>query len=402
MQQRAELRGMAWNHPRALDPLEAISAAWSRERNQPVRWDARSLKDFEDQPLHELADHYDLLLIDYPFVGVAATSGLIAAVDDWAPASYLEDQARHSVGPSFDSYGWGGKQWALAVDAACQVAAVRDELLEIAPRHRVPASWTDVAALARALRGAPSRVAVPLNANHAYCAFLSIGVGEADAGFWRPGERIEQDAARAALGFLRALARDLHPCSRDDDPIGISERMSRSDEIAYVPLLFGYSSYARDGFRPHRLRFLDAPRGASGRRGSVLGGVGLALSIGGASRAGAAELACRIAGRDAQCGLYASSGGQPGHAAAWVSDAVNAQTNGFFAATRATIEQAFVRPRVPGHRRFQPLAGEVVHRCIWNQLPVDAALAELDRLADELLADWVAAPADRWHPEVAR
>ena len=79
MQQRVELRGMAWNHPRALDPLAAISAAWSLERDQVVLWDARPLKDFEDQPLDELAAYYDLLLIDYPFVGVAATSGMIAA-----------------------------------------------------------------------------------------------------------------------------------------------------------------------------------------------------------------------------------------------------------------------------------------------------------------------------------
>jgi len=179
MQQRVELRGMAWNHPRALDPLAAISAAWSLERDQVVLWDARPLKDFEDQPLDELAAYYDLLLIDYPFVAVAATSGLIAAVDDWVPAAYLADQARHAVGPSFESYGWGGRQWALAIDAACQVAAVRDDLLASAASSPPPDSWHEVAALARAVRHSSSRVALPLNPNHAYCAFLSVAASEA-------------------------------------------------------------------------------------------------------------------------------------------------------------------------------------------------------------------------------
>ena len=43
---------MAWDHPRALEPLQAISAAWGAENGIDVQWVARPLKDFEDQPLH--------------------------------------------------------------------------------------------------------------------------------------------------------------------------------------------------------------------------------------------------------------------------------------------------------------------------------------------------------------
>jgi multiple sugar transport system substrate-binding protein len=99
----AALRGMAWDHPRARDPLEAISTAWTRRTGIPVQWNARSLKEFEDQPLEELASEHDLVLVDYPFMGIAATSDLIVAVDDWTDAAYLADQARNSVGPSYDS-----------------------------------------------------------------------------------------------------------------------------------------------------------------------------------------------------------------------------------------------------------------------------------------------------------
>ena len=156
-----DLRGMAWDHPRARDPLAAISAAWSKTNGVAVHWDARPLKDFEDQPLEELASRYDLVLIDYPFVGVAAKSGLIwCAVNDWVDAAYLADQGEHSVGPSFASYDWAGKQWALAIDAACQVSAVRDDLWRAAKLGALPSTWDQVAQLAAAnvaMPGAGSR-----------------------------------------------------------------------------------------------------------------------------------------------------------------------------------------------------------------------------------------------------
>lgn len=226
----------------------------------------------------------------------------------------------------------------------------------------------------------------PAQQNHAYCAFLSVGVGLAGARFWPAGARIDRAAGGEALEFLRALALDLHPASRTDDPIAISDRMSTSDEIVFVPLMFGYSSYARPGFRPRRLRFGNAPRGPSGARGSVLGGVGLALSARSQERDSAADLARMIGSSEVQQGLYAESGGQPGHAAAWSAASVNAQTGGFFTATRGTIETAFVRPRVAGHRAFQPAAGAAIHRHLWSAGgSASGCLDEIDGLADALL-----------------
>ncbi len=165
--------------------------------------------------------------------------------------------------------------------------------------------------------------------------------------------------------------------------------MASSDEILYVPLMFGYSSYARPGFRPRPLRFGDAPRGPSGERGTVLGGVGLAVSARRAHREMAADLARHIASPEVQRGTYARAGGQPGHGAAWESPHVNALTGNFFVATRRSIDHAFVRPRVSGHRPFQPLAGELIHEFIWtNDGSADACLREYGRLADLLLSDW--------------
>ena len=83
--------------------------------------------------------------------------------------------------------------------------------------------------------------------------------------FWRAGQPVSRAAGLEALEFLRALAPA--PCIRHhatEDPIGISDRMAGSDEILYVPLMFGYSSYARREFRRRTLRFGNAPRGSSG------------------------------------------------------------------------------------------------------------------------------------------
>jgi len=389
MTQAGRLRGMAWDHPRALLPLSAVSAEWSKRHDIDVVWDARPLKDFEDQPLEELADAYDLVLIDHPFVGTAQQSGLIMPVDDWVDDQYLHDQAAHSVGPSFASYTWGGKQWALAIDAAAQVSAVRADLLPTTDRDQPPAAWPDIAAWAAKLSTATGRVAIPLNPNHAYCAFLAIGISLAGKAFWPRGGQVEPASAVASLEYLRAVSANLHPLSRSSDPIAISDHMSASDEIVYVPLMFGYSNYARVGFRRHTLQFGNAPSGEGGHIGSVLGGVGIALSARSVEHEAAADLARTIGAADVQAGIYTASGGQPGHSAAWESPAANRFVGGFFLATRITMEHAFMRPRVPGHRRFQELAGILIHEHIWESgRRAQACLADFNRLTDEWLDQW--------------
>src|SRR5690606_10639957 len=154
-----------------------------------------------------------------------------------------------------------------------------------------------------------------------------------------------------------------------------------TEEILFVPLMFGYSNYARAGFRPRTLRFGNAPRGASGRRGSVLGGVGIALSARSEQREQVADLARTLASVEMQSGLYVQFDGQPGHAAAWDSIAANRLVDDFFLATRDTMNQAFLRPRVPGHRRFQQEVGVLIHRFIWGgKLGAAECLAEFNRL----------------------
>jgi len=141
-----------------------------------IVWATRSLQDFADFPVQRLAETYDLLVIDHPFVGFAAADGCLLPLDEHIDAAVLADQAAHSVGPSHRSYLYGGHQWALATDAAGHVAAYRPDLL--AEIGGLPRTWDDVLAVAEARRNQErARVGIPLIPVDALMSFCSIGAG---------------------------------------------------------------------------------------------------------------------------------------------------------------------------------------------------------------------------------
>src|SRR5699024_8208415 len=122
------IKGMTWDHERGVAPLLAVTKEFQKQHpNIEITWDKRPLKDFEDFPVSILAEKYDLMMIDHPFIGEAVKQEVFTALDDYLPKEFLEDQAKFSVGQSHESYTWEGKQWALAVDTAAQVAAYRDD-----------------------------------------------------------------------------------------------------------------------------------------------------------------------------------------------------------------------------------------------------------------------------------
>ena len=105
--------------------MEACARGWSlRHSDVAISWEARPLADFGDQPLEEVASRYDLLLIDHPFCGAAEVAGVLRPLDELLTPEELVALAADAVGPSHDSYAFNGHQWALAIDAACQVSAV--------------------------------------------------------------------------------------------------------------------------------------------------------------------------------------------------------------------------------------------------------------------------------------
>jgi multiple sugar transport system substrate-binding protein len=359
------LRGMAFDHPRNVGPLRASAREYERRHPEvEVSWDARSLKDFEEHPIEKLTDRYDLVVIDHPFVGTGVEKGVLVPLDEYAPDEYLTDQRQNSVGPSYESYSWQDHQWALAIDAAAQVSAYRPDLLG-QMGFQTPRTWEEVLDLADALPSG-TRMGLPLNPTHSYCTFVSLCANLAGRCPWDEAGGADWSAAEEALAYLNKLAQAAHGACLELDPIQLLNMMSRSEEVAYSPFLFGYCSYALPGFAPHLVRFTNIPSSKSEPTGSILGGVGLAVSARSEHKQAAVDYALSVASADFQKGLYFESGGQPGYRGAWISPEINDRSSGFFQDTLRALDLAYMRPRHAGYPAFQQRAGDLVHRFLRN------------------------------------
>ena len=120
--------------------------------------------------------------------------------------------------------------------------------------------------------------------------------------------------------------------------------MTTTDEIAYVPLTYGYSTYATAAERP--CRFVDVPTAAGGRPAARCSAAPAWPSRPRRrSPAEAAAFAAWASGAEAQRDIVARTGGQPGHRSAWDDPELDALAGGFYSGTRASIDGAWVRPR---------------------------------------------------------
>ncbi|AJP74012.1 ABC transporter substrate-binding protein [Sphingomonas hengshuiensis] len=370
------LKGMTWNHARGLDPLVAASARWAEQGGAAITWEARSLQDFEQYPLDDLARRFDLIVIDHPHVGQIVQQNCLAPFEDAAALAGIE---AGSVGRSFESYRFAGRQWALPIDAAAQVLAYVPDRIA-AP----PATWDDVLALGRA-----GQLACPLRPPHALMTLFTL-CGQFGGSPDVTGARLfDPEIAAEAYARLLTLAALVGDDARTQDPIAVFEAMAASDSpIATAPFLYGYANYARDGFRAHRIAFADlVPLGPAGVAGSALGGTGIAVSALGAHIDAARRFAAWVASAEVQRGLYASAGGQPGHDAAWRDATVNAATHDFYAATRATLEAAWLRPRHDGYMAFQQQASALLDAAIATRAPASPLIAALNELSNSFAFD---------------
>lgn len=345
------LKGMTWDHPRGYDPMVACSALWREKTGTGIGWDARSLQDFESFPVEELARAYDLVVIDHPHVGQITAEGCLAPLNGEGRKAECEALASASVGPSFASYNWRGRQWALPIDAAALVQVWRPDLLA-APLTR----WSDVVELAK-----EGRALLPLRPPHSLMVFCTLcaNLGQPCSVDGR-SDFVGAEIGCTVFEMMREIAALIDPACLEMDPIAVSERMADAESrIACAPLAYGYVSYAMVGFRANRLSFADIPAaGSLGPVGSAIGGTGIAVSAFSKARDAAIDFAYWVAGADVQRGPYARAGGQPGHAAAWEDAALNAATGDFYRNTRATLEAGWVRPRYDGYLALQQAASE--------------------------------------------
>lgn len=370
-----DLLGMTWDHSRGVDPMVATSQAYAKTHpGVSIRWEKRSLQAFADRPIEEMADRYDLMVIDHPHVGEVAGSGMLTAFDGIGRDAELATLAAQSVGLSHPSYEFGGRQWALAIDAATPVAAFRPDRIAEAPRD-----WSGVMALARA--GNVAFALIPINALMTFMGLArNIGGRVADG-----AEFIDRAAGTEVLGLMREIAALIDPRCLTLDPIGIYDWLGRTAEApAYSPFGYGYTNYSRRGYCRFPLHFTDAP-GVHGDdpTGTVLGGTGIAVSATSKHREIAVDYALWIAGANCQKGLFFEAGGQPANAVAWEDEGCNAATCNFFRATRRTLDTAWLRPRYDGYMGFQNRGGDIVHAFLRGDAGAPATLAALQSAYEE-------------------
>ena len=370
------LKGLTWDHPRGYAPL--VAGAREYKQSHPgveIQWDRRTLREFGEAPIAQYVDRYDLIVVDHPFVGFAATHDVLVDLAPHVSQTERDAFARDSVGPSWNSYWYGEGLWALPVDAATQVSSYRPDLLG-ALSAEPPQTFDEVLRLSAKARAQGKFIAVPawptdaISLTFTVSANLGYPVSESAELF------LDNNVAKEVFSLLHMLIAASHPKSVELNPIQVYDFMTSSSDVVYCPWGFGYSNYSRRG-QKQILKFADTPAaGKIGCAGTMLGGTGVAVTKSCKHRNDALTYAKWLASADHQRGTYFSEGGQPASLAAWTDPANDAEANEFFSGTLATLQSAYVRPRFDGFVRFFESAGLAINRCLRGDL-ADQELIDL-------------------------
>lgn len=377
-----KLQGITWDHSRGFLPMVATAQRFNElHPDVEIVWHKRSLQEFADYPIERLAEKFDLLVIDHPFVGHADAHSTLLRLDELLPEEYLQEQVNNSVGRSYESYVYSGKLWALSIDAAAPVSAFRPDLMK-KNGWTLPGSWNDLISLAR--QGLVVMPALPIDS---LMNFLMLCCGLGEEPFASGKYMISEDVGIAALGYLRELVGLCPPQCLTFNPIAVYEMLAVSDKAFYCPFAYGYSNYARLNYADNVLRFGDLVRMNNGvKLRSTLGGTGLAISQRCQNTDVAVSYLEYVASPECQKGLYYSSGGQPACRPAWEDESINSNSNKFFMDTLSTVEEAYLRPRYNGYLYFQDHAGQEVHEFLRGEGDPRQVLRKMEELHLKSLA----------------
>jgi multiple sugar transport system substrate-binding protein len=375
------LKGITWGHSRGYTPLVAAAQRFSElYPGVTITWEKRTLQQFADYPIERLTKDYDLLIIDHPWVGRAATLNCVLPLDKHLPATWLKEQADNSVGFSHHSYHYDGHQWALAIDAATPVASCRADLLA-QNGLRQPETWDDLLAIGR--RG---KLAVPAIAIDLLMNFYMFCMAHGARPFQTESKVIDEATGRAALETMQELYSLVDEKFFHANPIAVAEELSATDDYWYCPFAYGYSNYSRDGYANHRLTYADLVTfGSRGRLRSTIGGTGLAVSSYTRYPEQAMAFAQWVVSPTVQSTFYVEHGGQPGHRLAWINDKANRLTYNYFYTVLPAMERGYMRPRYNGYLYFQDHAGDVIREFLMKRRDAGSALKVIDQLYQESL-----------------
>lgn len=366
------LKGITWQSRRARDPLTATLPAFrAAHPGIDVEWTARTLAGFEFEPVEQLARRYDLIILDHPFMGDAARKGYLLSLEDG-----LTGKDSDFIGPSLATYRFGGHVYAVPVDAACQVAVFRPDLMQQLG-EAPPRTWAHVLTLGEAARRHGLSLAIGLSGVHSLMTFFTLMAGMGQPCATSPDEPLcDARAAGEALSLMRRLLALCPPQVLDWNSIKLHEMMVAEDHFAYCPAVYCYATYAEaDQRRP--LRFADLPGYADpSPRGSTIGGTGLAISAHCSAPEAARTYASFAASAAAQLD-FARNHGQPARIEAFADAAIDQRFGGCFSATRATLEASWIRPRYAGYLGFQEHGGQMIESHLRGDLGEPALLTKL-------------------------
>lgn len=370
-----KLKGITWNHTRGLLPMVATAQRFT-ELNPDIEisWEKRSLQEFADASIEDLAKRFDLLVIDHPWTGFGADTKTILPLSDHLSTEYIKDQEINTVGKSYGSYVFHNKLWALPIDAATPVAAARLDILEKQGLN-VPQTYDDLLALAK--KGLVAFAGIPVDSLMTFYSFC-CSLGEDP--FHSQEKVISVETGKKALQMHRELAQLMDPANFNRNPIQVYEAMVNTDEIAYCPFAYGYSNYSRIGYSKNLLHFYDLVKLNNKPMISSLGGTGLAVSSFSQHIPEAIKYAEFTGSSQVQQNIFSDNGGQPGHLQAWKNERINSITHDYFKNTLPALERAFLRPRYSGHMYFQDHAGDVVRDYLMNGGDEETALSAMDAL----------------------
>jgi multiple sugar transport system substrate-binding protein len=366
-----QYRGLTWDHPRGFKALAAAATRLDPARDGiALDWDRQPLEGFESHPIDDLCARYDLVVLDHPHVGEAVAKACLMPLEELFTRDDMTAWSTDTIGPCLTSYRYAGQHWALPLDAATQVLALRSDLLD-GPIE----TWDDVVVVS-----AYCPVALSIAGPHAILTFFSLATAFGEPPAERdPAVLVSPDVGANVLDVMATLVGRMPDAARVLNPIGLLQTMASGNEIALCPLVYGYVNYAAPSdIVPHPIAFYDAPRAESGGRpGSTLGGTGIGISRRCRPSAALLDHLRWLMSAEAQIGFISRHEGQPSRRDAWYDEAVNARWRNFYRNTSDTVEHAYVRPRHEGYIAFQTEASALLRRALEDRTPHTMTLERL-------------------------
>jgi len=374
------IRGITWNHSRALPPLVAAGQRYEELTiDVRIKWEKRTLHEFGHKPIDQLIDDFDLIVIDHPWAGFCFEKDLVVDLNTLLSKETYQKLSSSFIGPAFESYQFDNKLLAIPIDLATPVPSWRPDLFKDR-QQPVPSTWEEVIHLADRKQAMMPGFTADLFLNwlmllHA----LEANPFESDATI------AEKSKATEAMDLLKRLAEPMPEAFFDWNPIMVAELMTREDRYLYCPFAYSYGNYSRPSFCEKPLQYGNLITLNGQPLQSILGGTGLAVSRKCKDKELALDFSLYCASDNVQEGIYTYSGGQPANLRAWKSEELNRFSGQFFEHTLSSHQDAILRPRYNGYVPLQETIGACLQQYLKENDSSVKILEKINKLYRESL-----------------